>query len=101
MDKSEFIELAPQYYALAIICYFLENRLSAVSRRQLIYDESGNRTFLDRDKLYEIAIEWLYRKGMIVSVSDPLVRHLPGRRKNSTISSTSCAKTVISHCLST
>jgi hypothetical protein len=73
MDKAEFIELAPQYYSVAIIAYLSQHRAWAVSRQEFLDHYSINKgwSYLGRDKIFEIAVTWLLQKGVIRLVPDP------------------------------
>src|SRR4051812_24599460 len=77
MDKSEFIKLAPQYYALAIGLSF-EYKGSPLTRQSimneyLFHDDEGDDPYslVDDFSIWNLAIDWLRQRDMIVVYTDP------------------------------
>jgi hypothetical protein len=74
MDKAEFIEVAPQYYSLAIIVYLYQHGGMAVSHSRLIshyYDTDEQWSYFAINKLFELAVGWLNQRGIIDLITDP------------------------------
>jgi hypothetical protein len=78
MDKNEFLEHAPKYYALAIAVQIsaLGSTVSRNAIRQALTfpddsEEDGLFCLVDNHFLWERAIEWLNARGMIDVVKGP------------------------------
>jgi hypothetical protein len=75
MDKAEFIDVAPRYYATAILVY-LQQRSESVSEQKLSEyysartSEAERVSYLDRFRLFDIAVAFLRKDGLIETVHD-------------------------------
>jgi hypothetical protein len=74
MDKAEFIAVAPRHYATAIYVYMYwhhevvtENRLSEYYLSQ---SASDHVSYLERFRLFDIAVDFLSKEGAIEIVHD-------------------------------
>jgi hypothetical protein len=77
MEKEEFIDVAPAYYATAIIA-FLDRRGRSVSREQIskeysFFDEEAKEAwyYFARDRLFDEALELLLNRDLIEVTRDP------------------------------
>ena len=73
MDKTAFITEAPQYYSLAIMAYLglVRGAVTHLQLRGHYFDADIGRSYLNRDRLFELALTWLSQKGMIDVTPDP------------------------------
>jgi hypothetical protein len=76
MDKAEFIQLAPQYYALAIALAF-ENKGDSLTRQSIMNEymvqDEGDDPYclMDDFTIWNQAIAWLVDREMIFAFTDP------------------------------
>lgn len=78
MDKKQFVELAPAYYALAIVAYFRDTGLQIASLAAVddFYqkpdeDEVGETySYVQKYLVFQEAVTWLVDRGMITEVTD-------------------------------
>jgi hypothetical protein len=79
MDKAEFIEKAPLYYALAILLQFRTSGRSltrrAISNEYYVQVEGGSQDditgLVDDDNLWDLAVKWLEISNAVVAYRDP------------------------------
>ncbi len=76
MDKAEFVELAPQYYALAIALAFAskggELTRRSIMNEYIVHEEDEDPYCpLDDFTIWNRAIAWLVDRDMILAYTDP------------------------------
>lgn len=76
MDKARFIQVAPLYYALAIVVFLRDNRRST-SKEEVKeefsvrdYDTQDTWCFLEDDRIFDLATSWLVQNQVISVLSD-------------------------------
>ena len=68
MDKTDFIEKAPIYYAIAIVHAIEKNSWTGTTRTSVMeqfseYDNENHETYfrMPSKKLFELAVDWLQK----------------------------------------
>jgi hypothetical protein len=100
MDKAEFVELAPQYYALAIALAFAskggELTRQSIMNEYIVHEEDGDTYFLlDDFTIWNQAIAWLVDRDMILAFTDPFGPPVYNKGDISTANLTICVQAIV------
>jgi hypothetical protein len=75
MDKTRFIDVAPTYYALAVMAYMARNNNAAISHTSLMRDYGNGANnpdeyycYLEKEELLDAAFQWL-AENLIITVT--------------------------------
>jgi hypothetical protein len=76
VDKAKFIEVAPHYYALAVVHYLLEKNVQEVTFTQLWdryndIDHPEEEPSLPFQPLIDRGVDWLRDEGLVAVFEDP------------------------------